>query len=199
MSDDDTQASQPRHDFDDLVDELGGETSFDWDEGDVEPDDEEQTRPVVSFRIGSDLFALPSTDVREIVGSTEITDLPGAPAHIEGITVVRRQVVGLLSLGTFLGLDATASAPMPDEQGDDDAQISTERTLIVETVHYTVGLRVDEVTGLSEWPESCLDPSTLPDNIHQTTDRYARGAREYGDTLCVFLDLESLLDDAAIQ
>ena len=198
MADDDQQTPQPHHDFGDLLGDLDGESTFDWDEGDMDAAQEDHSRPVVSFRIGRDIFAIDGTSVREIVGTQEVTPLPGAPPHIEGITVVRRQVVGLLSLRHFLHLDDT-DKPQKNDSSTVDQALSTERTLIVDTAHYTVGLHVDEVTGLDEWPEIFLNPDTLPENMRETTRRYARGARDEGETLCVYLDLELLLDDASIQ
>lgn len=192
MAEDEPPEPSVPHDFDDLIDELGGNSSFVWDQEELESQPEDVTRPVVTFRIGDDRFAIPGKAVREIVGSTEMTQLPGTPPHIRGITVVRRQVVGLLSLRTFLEIGEDPSEPS-------NADESTERTLIVETAHYTVGLIVDEVTGLDEWPDSLIDPDTVPDNLRLSTRRYARGARTQDGGLCIYLDLEPLLDAAAVQ
>lgn len=199
MAGDDDQSFEDSAGFGDLLDEVDESSAFDWDEPDVE-DEPEKTRPVVSFRVGDDRFAVHGETVREIIGSTERTLLPGAPAHINGITVVRRQVVGLLSLRRFLGLGpSTRKIHAPDDDESSGDQTDSSRTVIVETAHFTIGLCVDEVMGLDEWPESKLDPDTLPENIRDKTHRYARGARRAGDDLCVYLDVESLLDDAAVQ
>lgn len=201
MSDDQSQSPEEKPGFDDILDDFDEDSSFEWDDEELEADDaDEQTRPVVCFRIDTDLFAVPGDSVREIMGSTKRTELPGAPPHIRGITVVRRQVIGLLSLRVFLDLGtAPVEADVDGEGPQADEAVSTERTLIVETPHHTVGIRVDEVTGLDEWPESLIDPETLPDNMRSPTRQYARGVRRQAGTLCAFLDLESILDDAAVQ
>lgn len=198
MAGDDKHSFGDKPGFDDLLsDGLGGGSSFVWDEEDVDGTDEE-TRPVVCFRVGPDLFAVPGTNVREIVGDIDVTPLPGAPSHIDGIIVVHRQVVGLLSLRRFLDI-AFDDPSLHHDPHAGDAAADTRRTIIVETPHYTVGLCVDEVTGLDEWPESLLDPKTVPENMRSATRRYARGSRTVGGSLCVYLDVESLLDDAAVQ
>ncbi len=201
MADDHPDIPEPKHDFDDLLGELDAESSFAWDE-DLEPEEEDTTRPVVVFRIGGDYFAIASESVREIVSTTASTQLPGAPAHIQGITVVRRQVVGLLSLRTFLELDDEGpqmAADGDEERPPREQDIATERTIIVDTAHFTVGLRVDEVAGLGKWAESKLDPETIPDNMRETTRRYARGVDHRDGRPCAYLDLETLLDDAALR
>lgn len=190
---DDSQNPSDNPGFGDLFADVGDDTSFAWDDDVVEGTDDEEMRQVVSFRLNDDLFAIPADLVREILGDVEITDMPGAPDHVVGISVVRRQVVGLLSLRHFLDL-----ASLAPTKADDDAR-ATARVLLIDTAHYTVGLQVDEVMGLDEWSPSLLNRESLPANIRAKTRRYARGVRQQANTFCVFLDLESLLDDAAVQ
>ena len=183
--------------FDDILEGLDDETSFAWDDEELEPDDEVETVPVVCVRIGDDLFGLPGDTVREIMDATDATPLPGAPEHIDGVAVVRRQVLGILSFRRFLGIDAPqrSDEPQPGESVYD--QMSTQRTLLVQTDHYAVGIHVDEVTGLEQWPASSIDVEKMPDNIHDGTRRYASGARRREQGLCIYLNVEKLLDDAA--
>lgn len=172
-------------DFKELLAESDGVTSFVWDDEELLAE-EEVTRAVVSFRLGDDRFSVAGELVREILGEQEVTFLPGAPGHIRGITILRRQVVALLSLREFLNL--------PGEEN-----LAGMRTIIVETPHFMVGLLVDEVTGLGDWPESAIDPDQLPDNLRASTARYARGAHFFASSLHIFLDLHTLLEDAALQ
>lgn len=200
MADDQTPSDRPG--FDDLFSEIGEESSFTWDGEEIEPESEEETRPVVCFRVGGDHFAIDAGAVREILGDLDFTALPGAPPHVSCITVVRRQVIGLLSLRHFLNLDDRSSDDLSNDENEGDGSarsISSERVLLVDTAHYTVGLRIDEVSGIENWPHSALNAENLPENIRPSTQRYARGSRHQGDSLCVYLDLEPLLDDAAAR
>src|SRR5690554_2504972 len=176
-------------DFSDLVDQAEGLDPFAWDDLQDQIVDEAVTVPVVCFRCGDDDFAIDGQSLREIVGQLETTPLPGAPGHIRGIAVLRRQVIGVLDLSDFLDSARSGSA----------LSASTRRTLIVETPHYTVGLDVDEVTSLDEWPEHLLREDSLPTTIKGTTRRYAIGAHPLGEELCVLLDIGRLLDDAAVR
>ena len=183
--------------FDDVLEELDEDASFTWEQQELEPEENDETVPVVCVRIGDDLFGLPGETVREIMDCAETTPLPGSPEHIDGVTVVRRRVLGLLSFRRFLGIDAPvrSDGPKPGESVYD--QVSTQRTVLVETDHYAVGIHVDEVTGLEQWPASSIDVDKLPDNIHDGTRRYATGARRRQEGLCIYLNVEKLLDDAA--
>ena len=197
MSDEEPDSPADDAGFADIVDELEEEAGFEWDDEELEADEEEQTRPVVSVRVGDDLFGFDGESIREIMSEQTPTPLPGAPEYIHGVIVVRRRVVGLLSLSDFLGLDSPHRQASPGEAGD--RQMSTERIVVAETAHYAVGIRVDEITGLDQWPESRFDTALLPDNLHDRTRHYARGAHRREQGLCVYLDLDALLDDAAVQ
>ncbi|RDV37673.1 chemotaxis protein CheW [Bradymonadaceae bacterium TMQ3] len=186
MASDDTKSPS---DFSDLVDQAESLDPFAWDDLQDQVIDEVATIPVVCFRCGEDDFAIDGQSVREIVGQLETTPLPGAPGHIRGIAVLRRQVIGVLDLSTFLESQSAGPA----------LASHTRRTLIVDTPHYTVGLDVDEVTGLDEWPEHLLREDALPTTIKGSTRRYAIGAHPLGEELCVLLDIERLLDDAAVR
>ena len=183
--------------FDDILEELDEEASFVWDDEELESDHDEETVPVVCVRVGDDLFGLPGETVREIMDSVETTPLPGAPEHIDGVTVVRRQVLGILSFRRFLDIEAPARSGQPQPGDSEYDHMSRERTLLVETDQYAVGIHIDEVIGLEEWPASSIDVEKLPDNIHDRTHRYAAGARRTQSELCIYLNIEKLLDDAA--
>lgn len=198
MTDNESEAPSDPQGFGDILDELDDDTSFEWDDDDLEPEEEEETVPVVCIRLDDDLFALPGESVREIMNTLEATALPGAPDHIEGVAVVRRQVLGLLSLRRFLSLNDHSTRDSDDADAESsDGGVSTDRTLLVETDHYALGIQVDEVTGLEEWPASSIDTDRLPDNMHDHTRRYAAGAHRIGGGLCIYLDVDQLLDDAA--
>lgn len=183
MTQDDSSLNKPT-DFTDLFADLGEDTSLSWADEGVETTSDVPTRHVVCFRVGEDHFAIAGDMVREIIGQAESTALPGAPPYITGILIVRRQVVALLSLNRFLELKEECSAA---------------RILIVESAHFTVGLLVDEVIGLQDWPESSLDPQKLPENMHPQARRFARGVHTFGTAHYIFLNLEALLDAAAVH
>ncbi len=172
--------------FDDLLSEAGG-SSFAW-EGEVLDGEGEDDLSVLAFRVGEDRYCVSGDSVREVLGSAEVTPLPGAPEYLLGITILRRQVVGLLAMDRFLGRAREREVPVEEL-----------RVLVVETAHYVAGIVVDEITGLRGWPKGAMDPATLPENFHSGTRRYAVGCRAIDEGLEVLLDLEELLDAAAIQ
>lgn len=160
---------------------------FDWHVEDSEVQDVVQMVSVLRFQVGERLFAVPSEYVREIVSGLRVTPVPGAPNHVHGVSVFRRQVLGILNLGQWL--DPAAQR----------AEFKEGRTVIVEAGSYTVGIEADVVSGMDEWPIEEVDRSAIPDSINARTRRYAAGIQLQRDEATVLLDVSKLLSDAAVQ
>lgn len=167
-----------------------GELSFDWESDGEEVGRAEELISVLCIRVGEDAFGVESSYVREIVGSSKMMPLPGAPAHIRGVLVHRRQVVGVLDLGVFLGLERTVPKQL------DGVEARRGRTVIVEIGKYVVGISVDQVEGLEQWSK---DAATEVGSIRKRTQRYMQSACYRGEVLTVLLDLGKLLEDAAVR
>jgi purine-binding chemotaxis protein CheW len=63
---------------------------------------------VVTLGVGEDLFAIPVTNVQEILDTREIARLPNAPPHLLGVIDVRGGSVAVVDLRAMLGLPAAA-------------------------------------------------------------------------------------------
>jgi purine-binding chemotaxis protein CheW len=59
---------------------------------------------VLEFRLTTELYAIETRHVREVVALRQLTPLPGAPAFVLGIVNVRGRIVPVLDLKKFLGL-----------------------------------------------------------------------------------------------
>jgi purine-binding chemotaxis protein CheW len=173
--------------FDGLIDAASANDGFDWEEESSEADGSAATVSVLRFTVGDREFAVPTEYVREIVSELSVTPVPGAPKHVRGVGVLRRQVVGVLNL--YQWLDPVAERD----------EIDTSRVIIVEAGSYMVGIETTEVTGMDEWPEQVLDTSRIPESINTRTRRYAAGMRLNDDEAIILLDVPKLLDDAAVQ
>ncbi|AWV91180.1 chemotaxis protein CheW [Bradymonas sediminis] len=173
--------------FDALIEEAHRPDRFDWDDADSEDVAAVQLVSVLRFQVGDFLYAVPSEYVREIVSDLRVTPVPGAPSHVRGVTVYRRQVLGILNLGKWLD---PAQRRGEQHQG---------RIVIVEADSYTVGIEADVVSGMDEWPLEDVDRGAIPDSINARTRRYAAGIQINRDKATVLLDVSKLLSDAAVQ
>ena len=76
---------------------------------------------LIFFHVGGHGFAVPLSEIREIVAVSAVTPVPGARAPLEGVTVYREE--GVLPLFSLLGAMGNASITnggvigMPEENG----------------------------------------------------------------------------------
>lgn len=60
---------------------------------------------LVSFRVGSDVFAIESRFVREVVRLRQFTVVPGAPTVVRGVTTYQGEILALIDLPSALGIE----------------------------------------------------------------------------------------------
>lgn len=91
------------------------------------------SRAWLAFLLGGEAYAIAIEHVREILASPAITEVPRAPPHVVGVTMVRGQVVTVIDPRPRLGLPA---AP-PGRRG---------RVLVCEAEGEPFGFAVDAVS-----------------------------------------------------
>lgn len=173
--------------FDRLIEEAAVAGRFDWDEGSVDEDEREESLSVLCFELGQGSYAIASDYVREIVSDLPVTPVPGAPGHVRGVTVFRRQVLGVLSLAQWL------------DPAEGQKQPGSSRIIIVEVGPYTVGLEADALSGMQQWPVEVLERDEIPPTINSRIRRYALGLRLEREQVAILLDVPRLLRDAAVR
>jgi purine-binding chemotaxis protein CheW len=66
--------------------------------------DAAQQRQIMVFRLGEERFALPLSDVSEVISGAVIAPVPGAPASVAGVIQVRGEIRPVFHLGQLLGM-----------------------------------------------------------------------------------------------
>jgi len=92
---------------------------------------------LVTFSLDDEEYAVPITDLREIIKTTEITPIPNSPDFIRGILNLRGQIVVVIDLETRFGL-------VRDDK--DSAKEGPEHIIITEIGESVFGVSVDHVS-----------------------------------------------------
>src|SRR5579864_2119469 len=100
----------------------------------------------VAFRIGSETFLVDIMAVRQILPYGGSTHVPTAPPFVEGVVVLRNEVIPIVDLASRL----YSAAPKPAEQP---------LVLLTHTPAGMVGLKVDEVRRMLTLPSDELLPA----------------------------------------
>src|SRR5580693_5224786 len=93
---------------------------------------------IVGLRIGRETLGLPISLVREIVRVPEITPVPNAPDHIEGVINLRGKIIAVVDLSKRFGEAAIEHN-------------SKSRIVVVEMEERLVGLLVNSASKCCGW------------------------------------------------
>lgn len=139
---------------------------------------------LVGFRVGGEAYGVPIAMVREIVRSLEITPVPDAPAHVEGVVNLRGRIVPVIDL----------------RKRFHEAQIvagKKNRILVVEVAGRVAGLLVDAASEVLKMPPSSVEPP--PEVLQADGLDYITGLGKRNGKLIVLVDLEKLMQRGELR
>jgi len=138
--------------------------------------DEKELR-LITFRVGPETFVLDIMAVRQIIPYAGSTSVPTAPAFVEGIIVLRNEVIPIIDLRDRLypRLDR-AEQPL---------------VLITHTSAGVIGLKVDEVRNIVNVTSDKLLPP--PPLVRGIRGELLIAVIPVGDENLLLIDLENVL------
>jgi purine-binding chemotaxis protein CheW len=139
--------------------------------------DSAQQIRLITFVLGSESFVLDIMAVRQILSYTGSTPVPKAPAFVEGIIVLRNEVIPIIDLRQRLypRLEP-ASNPL---------------VLITRTSAGVLGLKVDQVRRMITIGVEEILPA--PDIVRGVEGEFLIGVVPQGEGVFLLLDIETLL------
>jgi purine-binding chemotaxis protein CheW len=140
--------------------------------------EETLSRQLVVFSLGEEEYALPITQVHEIIRFTEPRSVASSDPSVRGVISLRGKILPVYDLATRLGIDH----PAP---------VSDAKIVIVETGEDMAGVIVDDVEEVITIDGDALDEA--PAAVGRGIDGIAR----IGDRLVVLLDPEAIVGASA--
>jgi purine-binding chemotaxis protein CheW len=145
---------------------------------------EARTEPVsrwVTFQLENETYGIDVMQIREVLRSTEISPVPGAPSYVLGIINLRGNVVAIIDTRSRFGLP-------PRDEVDEASRI-----LILEAGDYVVGFLVDSVSEVAELQNEQIE--TAPDTGSGEASRFISGLYNRKEGLLILIDANKLLSD----
>jgi purine-binding chemotaxis protein CheW len=133
---------------------------------------------IVNFTVGEVNYGVPVEQVREVRNMQKVTQVPGAPSYVEGVTNLRGQIITVIDLKKRLNLPQSATGG--------------EKIIVVELGKVSVGIVVDTVTEVSTIKSSDIERHM---EIATKLDCYVLGIGKQGDKLVAILDLARIIKD----
>ena len=139
---------------------------------------------LVAFKIGRELYGVGIESIREIVRFPEITEVPDAPAFLEGVINLRGKIVPVIDLRKRLGIGG-------------EGNTRSTRVLITENGRSMIGLHVDSVSEvLRIQPDDIEEP---PEMVSAIGVEYITGVAKVAERLIILLDLKKILSVADLK
>src|SRR5438045_6220865 len=133
---------------------------------------------LITFRVGPETFVLDIMAVRQIIPYSGSTSIPTAPSFVEGIIVLRSEVIPIIDLRDRLYPKATERAEEP-------------LVLITHSSSGTIGLKVDEVRRIVNVDASALLPP--PPLVRGVRGELLIAVVPHGEEVYLLIDLENVL------
>ena len=132
---------------------------------------------LITFRVGPETFVLDIMAVRQIIPYTTTTTIPTAPTFVEGIIVLRNEVIPIIDLRTRLypRLEA-AEQPL---------------VLVTHTSAGMIGIKVDEVRRIVTVATETLLPP--PPIVRGIRGELLVAVVPYHDEVYLLVDIENVL------
>ncbi len=135
---------------------------------------------LVTFRLGNEEFGIDIRKVQEINRMIDITKIPNAPAHVEGVVNLRGKIIPIVSLRTKLGL------------GEADRDKAT-RIMVVDIEGRILGFIVDSVSEVLRIQDQKIE---APPSVTGSNDSgYIEGVINLADRILILLEFKVLFGD----
>jgi purine-binding chemotaxis protein CheW len=112
----------------------------------AEEDNTADSLELTTFLLGKDVYAFDSNAIREICAVKTITPLPCTPSHVDGLIYLRGQIITLIDLQQYLGMQASLL-------------VAESTAILAESQELQVGFRVDKVLDTISVSHSALGKS----------------------------------------
>ncbi len=135
----------------------------------------------ILFSVAGTTYAAPSARVRHVEMVDDVTAVPNAPPHVEGVVFSRGQVVPVVNLRVRFGFDRAGR----------DIRA---RLLVVEAGGRSVGLLADEAREFITIPDGAIQPPNT--SLSGLSGNYITGIATLGDRIVLMLDVDDVIGAA---
>lgn len=137
------------------------------------------SEPFILFELAGTTYGVRSRLVQQIEMIDDVAPVPNAHSALEGVVLVRGQVVPALNLRTRFGFDRI----------ERDLR---SRLVVVNTGTRVVGLMVDTAREFLKIPAESIDPP--PEALTGLSGRYLEGIATINERPILVLNLDAVLD-----
>jgi len=144
--------------------------------GSLGPSDE--LLQIVTFQVGTEVFALDILKVHEIIRYQQLTRVPNLPSYVEGVLNLRGKVIPVVGLRQRIGLERK------EPNG-------TTKIIVASVNDDVLGFMVDSVSEVLRIGADTVEPAP---RLGEAGQKYVSGVGKVNDQLLLLLDFDKLLN-----
>ncbi len=134
---------------------------------------------VLSFSLGAERYCIDITDAKEVFKPALITKVPNSPQFITGVTNLHGDIIPLIDIRYFLGLEK--------KEG-----LEATKAIVTDISGSLIGVMVDDVDEVLEIEEESIQPPLA--TIKGRLADFTKGQIELGKNILVLLELDNILN-----
>lgn len=167
-----------------MTDELELETKKVEDEG--------EKLQLIVFSLGTEEYAVPIEQVKEIVPTPRISPVPQTPDYVMGIANIRGQVISVINLEKKFGFKAVEMTSANNGR-------TTSFILVVEHGETSIGVIVNQVPTTFAVPSSKIDSSEKMMQHSSMDASVIKGVANTQGRLIILIDIVRMLEIGEIH
>jgi purine-binding chemotaxis protein CheW len=148
----------------------------------------EQSRQLVTFQLGEELYGINIMDVKEIVRVQSIRAIPNAPNYVEGIFNLRSEIIPIINLHKRFHLKKVLNS-------EEDELLSG--FIIIDIDGMKLGVIIDRVSRVLTIEQNDIQPP--PQMLSGIGAEYIQGVVRQEQGYLIILDIRDLFNPKELQ
>lgn len=139
---------------------------------------------LIVFTLGNEEYALPIDQIKEIVLTPRISEVPQTPEYVLGISNIRGNIISIM--------DFERKFKLRSNLGESGSTLSY--TMVIESSEYQVGIKVSKVPNTLSVMSSKIDTSSNIMQYATMDESVVKGVVKLGERIIILLDVIRMLE-----
>lgn len=135
------------------------------------------SKQVIIFVVNEQEFCIDIQDIKEIVQSQELFQVPNSPEFVKGLINLRGKVFTIFNVRKRFGFE--------------EIEINDNSRILILNIEESIGILVDNVTEIRSVESSDIEET--PDKIKEIDEEYIREIVKVGEELIIEVDIDRLI------
>ena len=140
---------------------------------------------LIIFRLGTEEYGLTIDQIKEVVITPGIAQVPGMPSYIKGVANIRGNIIAILDLEERFQLAGTSTGNQTN---------AGNYTLVIESNRFKVGILVKEVPNTLSITTDKIEDSSAFIQYSSIDEKCITGIVKAGERLIILIDVFKLMD-----